>query len=259
MTKYYVTSCKFPAFAAEACDKLRAYVLEHDYADCTLDVCCRGELPQFTEEDEFVCICNSCIARFRALYPNNKVTSVWVLADADPEFPLPDRSGESYTMQSCAIFGDPAFDAAVHSLLRKMNVSVVDYPTPALIEEHRDDEQTSRASTEPPSWPPRHNPHLSFSDKTPLHGFPHEMPPFPAAGRKPPAGNRRPPKDAAKNAAGKPPFGREPSPQEQAFMAEYAAGIESDQVLTYCTGCRGGITAMGKQPVDFVSLVMGVV
>ncbi len=114
------------------------------------------------------------------------------------------------------------------------------------------------------------NPHLSFSGKTPIHGYPLDRP-------------MSPPPIALGGPGGRP-FGgpghgfggshgqiqhsapgfapphpvHEPTPQAKAHLAAYAAGIGTDQVLTYCTGCRGGIMQTGKQPVDFVNLVMGV-
>lgn len=126
MAFYYYPSCKFTAALPEV-SKAASSMVEERYG-MTVMGCCRPNHLTMTAEDTAVTICNTCSAICEEDSPA-QVTSIWEVIDRDPDFPFPDYHGEVMTLQDCWRCHDRrAEQEAVRSLLRKMNIQIVELP-----------------------------------------------------------------------------------------------------------------------------------
>ena len=146
---YYIASCvftsQFPALSA----RIQDYVKER--FGLTVVRCCvpsykirdfedrmpEGEyrarwqsLPdsgRFTAGDEVYSLCHNCNNIIEEMHPDLKVHSLWELLDRDDAFPMPDYRGMTATVQDCWRSRDRREEQdAVRSLLRKMNIDIVE-------------------------------------------------------------------------------------------------------------------------------------
>lgn len=147
--RYYIASCAFTAQFPELSKKIQSYVSslrDIDIVRCCVpgwkvkiyeekmpegEMCeCWKALPQsevFTPEDEIWSLCPNCMNIVQEWRGVKKVHSLWELIDNDPDFSFPDLSGLSATLQDCWRLREyAATHDAVRSLLRKMNVDVVE-------------------------------------------------------------------------------------------------------------------------------------
>ena len=126
MATYFFPSCKATAQFKQASKNARAYVKER------LGVepigCCRPNHTKLAANDTAIVVCNNCALIIDENTDAN-IEFLWEVIDRDPDFPFPDYGGERMTLQDCWIaFDRPAAHEAVRSLLRKMNVQVVELP-----------------------------------------------------------------------------------------------------------------------------------
>ena len=124
MTTYFFPSCKASAQFKQASKNARVYVKEK------LGVgpigCCRPNHAKLAADDTAVVVCNNC-ALIIDENTDADIEFLWEVIDSDPDFPFPDYRGERITLQDCWIaFDKPAAHEAVRSLLRKMNIKVVE-------------------------------------------------------------------------------------------------------------------------------------
>lgn len=146
--KYFVAGCMFAARYPELNLIIRDYAVRKGLAAVR---CCvpgwkiteyedkmpEGELrdawralphtADFQPGDEVWSLCHNCSNIIEETHTGVAVHSLWELVDADPEFPLPDYSGLKVTVQDCWRAKERAEEqAAVRSLLRKMNIEYVE-------------------------------------------------------------------------------------------------------------------------------------
>ena len=126
MSTIYYPSCKFTAMSPESSEKISDYLSrEHGI---TIEGCCRPSHPHLTAQDTAITICNTCAAICSEDSPA-KIISLWEILDQDPNFKLPDFHQEAMTLQDCwRSYDRPDVQAHVRSLLRKMNVNIVELP-----------------------------------------------------------------------------------------------------------------------------------
>ncbi len=147
--KYYIASCVFTAKYPELSKRIQDYVASLD--DISIVRCCvpgwkkdiyeekmpQGELserwmsiPQshvFLPEDEIWSLCPNCMNISEEWRGVRKVHSLWELIDQDQNFPFPDCSGLTATIQDCWRMRDRnETHNAVRHLLEKMNVHYVE-------------------------------------------------------------------------------------------------------------------------------------
>jgi len=90
------------------------------------NVCCHHE-PRLPEGATIINNCAGCDRRFRSLYKGIQTISLWEVLDSIEGLPLPDHSGLTLSVHdSCSFRPKPQVHAAVRSLLKKMNIKVVD-------------------------------------------------------------------------------------------------------------------------------------
>ena len=146
---YFISGCVFTAKFPELSRKIREYVTAR--GDMTVLRCCtpnwkvqiyedkmpEGELREewkalphtaaFAPGDETWSLCFNCSNIIEESHPVVKVHSLWELIDQDESFPLPDHSGMKVTLQDCWRARERSeVQAAVRSLLRKMNIEFVE-------------------------------------------------------------------------------------------------------------------------------------
>lgn len=124
MTTYFFPSCKATAQFRQASKAARAYVKEK------LGVgpigCCRPNHTKLTSDDTAVIVCNNC-ALIIEENTDAQIEFLWEVIDQDPDFPFPDYQGEKMIVQDCWIaFDKPQAHDAVRSLMRKMNIEIVE-------------------------------------------------------------------------------------------------------------------------------------
>ena len=124
MATYFFPSCKATAQYKRASKDARAYV--KDKLDLNPIGCCRPNHTKLLAEDTAVVVCNNCALIIEENTDAN-IEFLWQVIDEDPDFPFPDYGGEKITVQDCWIaFDKPQAHDAVRSLMRKMNIEVVE-------------------------------------------------------------------------------------------------------------------------------------
>ena len=125
MAIIFYPSCKVQAdFPAESA-AVRRY-LEERHGVQTAG-CCRPHHPKLTPEDHAIVLCNNCANIVEESSNADTFTYVWELIDRDADFPFPDYGGECMTVQDCwAAVERRDMQEAIRSLLRKMNVTIVE-------------------------------------------------------------------------------------------------------------------------------------
>lgn len=146
---YYIAGCVFSVRFPELSKRIREYAEEH-YGLNILRCCVpnwkvkiyEDKMPEgslrdswkalphskeFAPDDEVWSICHNCTNIIEEHYQGVKVHSLWELIDSDDDFPFPDYSGMKATVQDCWRSRERSEEqAAVRSLLRKMNIEYVE-------------------------------------------------------------------------------------------------------------------------------------
>lgn len=128
MSDVYFSSCRFKANYPEESERVTAYLKDKLGIDPI--GCCRPNHSKLTPDDRAVIVCNNCGAIIRDSAPQvGSIISVFELIDQDPTFEFPDYGGEAMAIQDCWIAKDQtAVQDAVRSLMRKMNIEIVELP-----------------------------------------------------------------------------------------------------------------------------------
>ena len=137
--------------------------LNENYTPLTMhNICCRYE-PRLETGSKIINICAGCDRRFRSLYEGVSTISLWEVLDDIDGFPYPDYNGVKMSVHDpCPIREKPEVHKAVRSLLKKMNIHVIETPQsgtrsvccgddfyPALPVEEVNDRMKKRAATMP--------------------------------------------------------------------------------------------------------------
>lgn len=123
---YFNPGCSFSMYKPEAVTKLLA-MLNRYFGPVRLhDVCCHHD-PKLPNGSVIINNCAGCDRRFRSLYEGIRTISLWEVLDDIENLPLPDYAGMRFSVHdSCSYRQKPQVHAAVRSLLRKMNIKVID-------------------------------------------------------------------------------------------------------------------------------------
>lgn len=124
MAYYYFPSCKVTAQFKDASKRTKEYV-EQQIGVSPIG-CCRPNHTKLTSDDTALVVCNNCAAIIEE-NTEAEIIFLWQMIDQDSDFPFPDYHGEEMTIQDCWIaFEKRHVQNAVRSLLRKMNIKVVE-------------------------------------------------------------------------------------------------------------------------------------
>lgn len=126
MSVVYFPSCKLTAQYKESA------VLAREYVSRTFGVkpvgCCRPGHKKLTGEDTALVWCNNC-ANIIEENSEAQIKFLWEVIDEDETFVFPDYKGRKMTVQDCWLAADrPQVHRAVRSLMKKMNIDVVELP-----------------------------------------------------------------------------------------------------------------------------------
>lgn len=102
-------------------------LLQTHFAPVKLHTLCCQHDPGLPPGAVIINNCAGCDRRFRWEYPGIRTISYWEVLDSLPGAALPDHSGLTVSVHdSCSYRQKPQVHAAVRSVLRKMNIRVVD-------------------------------------------------------------------------------------------------------------------------------------
>ena len=123
--KYYFPSCKFTQMRPETSEKVKRFMASKGVR---VVGCCRpGHKALSGWNDIAITICETCSIIIGENRPAAKVISLYEFIDSLPDFPFPDYKGERITLQDCyRAKAKETEKAAVRSVLRKMNVEIVE-------------------------------------------------------------------------------------------------------------------------------------
>ena len=123
--KYYFPSCNFTKLRPETSEKIKSFMATKGVR---VVGCCRpGHKALSGWNDTVITVCETCSIIIGENRPAAKVISLYEFIDSLPDFPFPDYKGERITLQDCyRAKTREAEKAAVRSVLRKMNVEIVE-------------------------------------------------------------------------------------------------------------------------------------
>ncbi len=225
---YYIASCVFTSQFPELSLRIQDYIRSrfgYDIVRCCVpkykleDFASRmpeGELREkwvslpdsgaFEAGDKVYSLCHNCNNIIDEMHPGTDVYSLWELIDSDPDFPFPDYTGLTVTVQDCWRSRDRKGEqAAVRSLLNKMHISYEE------LDERGENTRFCGKSLYRPQ-PPR-NPKLA-------------------------------PKHYVEGAEGL--FVPHTEEEQVQIMQDYCKCFKTDTVVCYCHYCLEGLKAGGK-------------
>lgn len=125
--KYYFPSCNFTKLRPATSEKIKSFMAS---SGVRVVGCCRpGHKAVSGWNDTVITVCETCSIIIGENRPAAKVISLYEFIDSLPDFAFPDYKGERITLQDCYRAKAKAEEkAAVRSVLRKMNVDVMELP-----------------------------------------------------------------------------------------------------------------------------------
>lgn len=127
MTKtYFNPGCGLSIYKPEMEERILDF-LNKNYKEVELHkICCHHD-PQLEAGSMIINVCAGCDRRFRSLYEGITTKSLYEIIDELEGFPYPDYSGLKISVHDpCPIREKPQVHEAVRSILRKMNIEIVE-------------------------------------------------------------------------------------------------------------------------------------
>lgn len=122
----YFPSCNFTRMRPDVSARIREYMKKKEIE---VSGCCRPGQKKLDNGDTAVTICETCNIIIGENRPDVIRKSLYEVIDEDLSFPFPDLQGEEITIQDCYRAKDRLKEkAAIRSLLKKMNVHIVELP-----------------------------------------------------------------------------------------------------------------------------------
>lgn len=123
---YFHPGCTLSMYKPALIEKAFAYAKTRLPLDSIATACCRHQ-PPFDEPVDLLTVCTGCYNRMKHEYEMTDTISFWQFVDEDPNFPFPDHSGLTVTIQDmCTARDYPFVHDAVRSLLQKMHIAVIE-------------------------------------------------------------------------------------------------------------------------------------
>lgn len=123
---YFNPGCALSIYKPEIENKILEF-LNENYGKVELHkICCRHD-PQLEQGSMIINVCAGCDRRFRSLYQGISTISLWEVIDSLDSFQFPDYKGLKLSVHdACPVREKPQVHKAVRSLLKKMNIEVVE-------------------------------------------------------------------------------------------------------------------------------------
>lgn len=126
METVFAPGCALLIDNPELADAIASYLRDRHGVTKRHTVCCHFN-PNFCEETKIITICSGCIKRYDTLYKGVSAVSLWEIIDADTQFNFPDYNGlRMSVLDACPTRKYDKMQQAVRSLLRKMNITVIE-------------------------------------------------------------------------------------------------------------------------------------
>lgn len=123
---YFNAGCAMSLYKPEL-PQLMLELLREQYGDVKPHtICCRHD-PALEPGSTIINNCAGCDRRFRSLYEGIRTISYWEVIDSLPNLKLPDYGGLTVSVHdSCGYRHKPQVHRAIRSLLRKMNITIME-------------------------------------------------------------------------------------------------------------------------------------
>ncbi len=125
---YFNPGCALNIYKPESAQKIMNVLNRYFGPVRYHDLCCHHD-PRLDYGSTIINNCAGCDRRFRSLYEGIQTISLWEVLDSIENLPLPNHAGLTVSVHdSCSFRQKPQVHAAVRSLLRKMNIDIIDSP-----------------------------------------------------------------------------------------------------------------------------------
>lgn len=123
---YFNPGCALSIYKPEMENRIIQF-LNKNYKETILHkICCKHD-PQLDSGAVIINVCAGCDKRFSSLYEGISTVSLWEVLDNLDSFPFPDHSGLQLSLHDpCPIREKPQVHKAVRSLLRKMQIELIE-------------------------------------------------------------------------------------------------------------------------------------
>lgn len=123
---WFNPGCAMNLYKPELAGKMLGMLREH-FGDVKYhDICCHYD-PKLPEGATIINNCAGCDRRFRSEYPGIRTITFWELIDGIEGVALPKQTGLTVSIHdSCSFRQKPQVHAAVRSILRKMEIGIVE-------------------------------------------------------------------------------------------------------------------------------------
>ena len=131
MTKaYFNPGCALSIYKPEIEEKILKILNENcydAYGEIQLHkICCRHD-PKVYEDSLIINVCAGCDRRFSSLYEGVSTISLWEVIDKLDSFVFPNYEGLRISIHdACPVHEKPQVHIAVRSLLKKMNIQIIE-------------------------------------------------------------------------------------------------------------------------------------
>lgn len=123
---YFNPGCALSIYKPDSEEKVLKILNDHMGQVKMHNICCQHD-PNLPKESTIINNCAGCDRRFRSLYEGVNTISIWEVLDSMENLPLPDHTGLTVSVHdSCSYRPKPQVHEAVRSLLRKMNIQIVE-------------------------------------------------------------------------------------------------------------------------------------
>lgn len=123
---YFNPGCAFNVYKPESTSKLMNILNQYFGPVKYHDLCCHHD-PQLPAGSTIINNCAGCDRRFRSQYEGIQTISLWEILNSVEQLHLPNYTGMKVSVHdSCSFRPKPQVHRAVRSLLRKMNIQIID-------------------------------------------------------------------------------------------------------------------------------------
>jgi len=123
---YFNPGCALSIYKPESGQKILDILCRYFGPVRLHSICCHHD-PRLPHGVTIINNCAGCDRRFRSLYEGIHTISLWEVLDSVKNLPLPDHTGLTVSVHdSCSFRSKPQVHAAVRSILRKMNIEIID-------------------------------------------------------------------------------------------------------------------------------------
>lgn len=125
---YFNPGCALSVYKPASEVKILQLLREY-FGTVTLhNVCCKHE-PKLPHGATIINNCAGCDRRFRSLYEGIQTISLWEVLNSIDHFPLPSHEGLTVSVHDpCSYRPKPQVHGSVRSLLKKMDVEIIEAP-----------------------------------------------------------------------------------------------------------------------------------